>query len=47
MRVALSMVAVELLEVQEEPSQYTKKTAFQSLKPGLMEGSELRKEDPQ
>ena len=44
MRVPLTTVAEELSDVQEEPSQYCTNTAFQSLKPGLMEGSELRKE---
>jgi hypothetical protein len=44
MRVPLTTVAEELSDVQEEPSQYFTNTAFQSLKPGLMEGSELKKE---
>jgi hypothetical protein len=41
MRVPLTMVAVVLSDVHEEPSQYFRYTAFQSLNPGLMEGSEL------
>ena len=44
MRVPLTTVAEELSDVQEEPSQYFTNTACQSLKPGLMEGSELKKE---
>jgi hypothetical protein len=44
MRVPLTTVADALRDVHEEPSQYFRNTAFQSLKPGLMEGSALKKE---